>query len=262
MKILSNFFLPILLDRKREGNRGAFGKKPFSEPAFLILPLYNSFKDALLFLSLHRLIVSSSFCLPTGKSCIGIFGKDNAGNGRGDDIGSISANADGRTGVDNPSIGIDADIKVDNLGTVTDDLNIAADVSDIATDNPGIILNNLGTTVDDPGIATDNPSIETDADARTDDPGIARSNKAYAVSLFALCHTLFLLASSSKLVTVSLLSFLLSSSSTTLQSKSILSYSVTSIKGGVPSSMYPIDKMWTPSFNKVSSGMSAVVKLL
>ena len=279
MKVLSSFLLPIPLDGKRRRNRGAFGEKASSEAALLILPLHNSSEDALLLLPLHPLIVSSSLHLLAAKSGVGVFGKDNARKGRGDDPGSIST--DGRTGADNPGTRTDADAGADDLGTTvdnsgraTDDPGIAADNSGIAADDPGIGMDadagadDLGTAADDPGTGTDadagadNPGTRTDADAGAVNPGTAASNKARArtASLFALHRALFLLASSSESVTASLPSSLPSSSSTTSRSKPVLSYSVTSVKQGAPSSRYPMDKMWRPSLSKVSSGISAVVR--
>ena len=206
MKVLLNFLSPIPLDGKRRGNRGTFSEKAFSKAAFLILPLHNSSENALLFLPLYPLIVSSSLCLPAAKLGIGVFGKDNAKKNRGDDSESTGADADRGTGVDNPGTKIDADAEADN-------------------------------------------------------PSIVASNKAHATSLFALRYAFFLLVSSSKLITTSLQSSLPSSFSNTLRSKPILSYLMTLVKQRALSSRYSIDKMWTSSLNKVSSGMSAVVKL-
>ena len=134
MKVLSIFLLPIPLDGKRERIKGAVSEKASSKAALLILPLHNSFEDALLLFLLHPLIISSSFCLLAAKLGIGIFGKDNAGKSRGDNPGNISA--DGGTRADDPGIKTDADV--------------GADDSSIASDYPGI--------------AIDDPSTKTDAD--------------------------------------------------------------------------------------------------
>ena len=279
MKVLSSFLSPIPLNGKKRRNRGAFRKKASSKAAFLILPLHNSSKDALLLLPLHPLIVSSSLRLPAAKSGVGVFGKDNAGRGRGDDLGSIGA--DGGTRANNPGIGTD-------VNTGADDPSTAADNSGTTTDNPGTTAEDSGTATDDPctgkdadmgandpGPAVDNPGTGTDADTRADDPGTrtnadieannpgtAASNKACAraASLFALRHALFLLASSSESMAASLPSSSPSSSSTTSRSKPVLSCSVTLVKRGAPSSRYLVDEMWRPSLSKVSSGMSAVVR--
>lgn len=95
IKILSNFILPIPLVGKRRGNRGTFNKKASSKAVFLIFLLYNFFEDAFLLLSLHLLIVSSSFCFLTTKLDVGIFGKDNVRTNKEDDPKNTSANADG-----------------------------------------------------------------------------------------------------------------------------------------------------------------------
>lgn len=107
MKVFSSFLLPIPFDGKKRGNKDALGKKAFSEAAFLIFPLYNSFKDTLLLFLFHPLIISPSFRLFLAKLGVGVSGKGNVGKSRGDDPGSISADADGGT-------------RVDNLGTKTD----------------------------------------------------------------------------------------------------------------------------------------------
>ena len=266
MKVLSSFLLPIPLDGKRGRNRGAFGEKAFSKAAFLILLLHNSSEDALLLFPLYLPIVSSSFCLLTAKSGVGVFGKDNAGKSSGDDPGSIGA--DEGTRADNPGKGSNADgrvddpgIATDNSSTATDDPGTAADNSSTAKDNPGKRTDaNLG--VNNPGTAADNPGTGMDADAKANNPGISVSNKARAraASLFALHRTHFLLVSSSESVTVSLPSSLPSSSSTTLRSKLVLSCSVTLMKRGAPSSRYLVDERWKPSLSKVLSGMSIVVR--
>ena len=262
MKVLSNFLLPIPIDGKRKGNRGIFGKKISFETALLILLLYNSSEDAFLLLLLYPLLVSSSLHLFIAKSGIGVFGKNNAGKGRGDDPESIGVNIDGGTKVDNPGIKTNINIGVDNLGTAADNLSIVADDLSIAIDNPGTTADNLGTAADNQGIVVDDPGTKINVDTRADNLNTAASNKVRAASLFTLCCAFFLLASSSELVTLFWLSSLPSSSSTTLWSKPILLYLVTSVKQKTPSSRYLMDKMWTLSLNKVLSGMSAIVKLL
>ena len=112
IKVLSSFLLPIPLDGKRGRNRGAFGEKAFSKAAFLILLLHNSSEDALLLFPLYLPIVSSSFCLLTAKSGVGVFGKDNAGKGKGDDPKSIGT--DEGKGADDLDIETDADAEADN----------------------------------------------------------------------------------------------------------------------------------------------------
>lgn len=227
IKVLLNFFLPIPLDGKKRGNRGVFGKKAFSKAALLILPLHNFFEDTLLLLLLHLLIVSSSFRLFAAKLGVGVFGKDDLGI-TADDPGTKTG-AD--VGADNPSIGIDnlgteinADAGADNSGTAADDPGTETD-AEARIDDPG-------TTTDNPGTTADNPGIDTDAEAKADDLGTVASNKARArtASLFALRHALFLLTSSSELVTVSLPFSSPSSSETTLQSKPVLSCLVTLVK--------------------------------
>ena len=245
MKVLSSFLLPIPLDGKRGRNRGALGKKASSEVALLILPLHNFFEDALMLFPLHPPIVSSNLRLPATKLGIGVFGKDNAGKSRGDDPGSTGA--DRGTGANNPDKDTDADagtddpgIAADGSGTVTDNPDTAADDSGIIADNPG-----TGTVADagadNPDIIVDNPGTKTDVDVEVDNPGIAANTKAHAcaASLFALSRTLFLLVSSSELVTASSPYFSPSSSSTTLRSKPVLLCSVTLVKQGIPSSQYP-----------------------
>lgn len=256
--------MPILLNGKKKRNRNAFNKKASSKAAFLILPLYNSFEDALLLFSFYPLIVSSSFYLSAAKSSVGVFGKDNARKSKRDDPGNTSADIDRRIEANNLGTKTDPDTKTDNLditannfgtaadnlGTITDNLGIAADILDTATDNPSTAANNPDTAVENPGITTDNPGTEinanirannpgtaaddpstgTDADVGANNPGIVASNKARAASLFALRHAFFLLISFSELVIASLPSSLPSSSLITLQSKLILLYSVTLVK--------------------------------
>lgn len=244
MKVLLNFFSPLSLDGKRGGNRVSLGKKIFSEAALLILMLYNSSEDALLLFSLHPLIVSSGFRLFAAKLGIGFFGKDNPGT-TADNLGIVTNNLGIAT--DDPGIA------TNNSGTTADNLGIETD-----TNNPGIAINNLGTAednpsigmdanakADDPGIAVDNPGIEMDKDVEVDNPGIVASNKARvrATSLFVLRCALFLLVFSSELVTASLPSSLSSSSSTTLQSKLILLYSVTLVKQRALFFRYLIDEI-------------------
>lgn len=236
MKVLSNFFLSIPIDGKKRGKRGAFGKKASYKAAFLIFSLHNSSEDALLFLLLHRLIVSSSFCRPAAKSGVGVFGKDNAEKDRRNDLGSTSADADGGIGADDPGTRTNADARVDNSGMAVDDPGMAAD-------DPGTATNNQGIAVDNPGIAASNLGIGMDADAGADDLSRATSNKAHAISLFALRSALFLLVSSSESVTTSLPSSLPSLSSNTSRSKLILLHLVTLVKQGAPSSRYPIDEI-------------------
>ena len=228
MKILSSFLLLISLDKKRRRNRGAFGEKASSEATFLILPLYNSFEDALLLFLLQPLIISSSLRFSPAKLGVSIFGKNNIGKSRGND--SKSRNADRGTEVDNPSTETDADTGAVNLDIATDNSGIAADNPGTTTDDLGTAVDNSSTAADDLGIGTDadvgvdnpstvvdNPDIETDVDVEADNPGIVVSNKTRvrATSLFTLYHAFFLLASSSELITTSLPSSSLFSSSTT-----------------------------------------------
>ena len=199
---------------------------------------------------------------------IGVFGKDNAEKGRGNDPESIGA--DGRTRADDQGIGADADIGADDPDTVVDDSDKATDDSSTAADDSGTAADDSGTEMnadtktDNLGIAADNPGPGTDADARADELGTVASNKAHAhaVSLFALHRALVLLASFFELVTVYSSSSLPSSSSTTLRSKPILSCLTTLVKQKAPSFRYPMDEMWRPSLSKVSLGMGAVVRFL
>ena len=171
IKILSNFlFASIPLDGKRGGNKCAFGKKIFSEATFLIFLLHNSFKDTSLLFLLYPLIVSSSFCLPIAGLNVNIFGKNNIRKSRKDDpetktqgnadrkdnlgIGvdtnkeirannlgtetDVDARTDGGTGADNPSIGIDLGKRID-ADTGTNNLDTITNNSDIAADNPSIV---------------------------------------------------------------------------------------------------------------------------
>lgn len=133
IKILSNFLLLILLDRKKRENKDAFGKKVSFEAAFLILLLHNSSEDVLLLLPLYSLIVSFSFYLPAAKLGINIFDKDNTEKVRGDDLGSIGAEVDGGTRPDILYKGLDTDARADNLGIVADNLDIAEGDLDIET---------------------------------------------------------------------------------------------------------------------------------
>ena len=255
IKVLLNFLLPIPLDGKRGRNRVTFGKKASFEAALLIFPLHNSSKNAFLFLLLYSLIILSSFCLSATKLGISVFGKDNIRKSKGDDPRSTSTDKDRRIRVDDPGTETEVDVGVDHPGTVTDNPGIKAD-------NPGTATNNSGITTDNPNIAVDDPSREKDINVEADNPGTVVSNKACAASFFALCYTLFLLAFSSELVTTFLPAFLSFLYSTTLRLKAILSCSVTLVKQKAPCSIYPIDKIWTPSFNKLLLGMSAMVRLL
>ena len=222
IKVLSNFLLPILLDRKREENRSTLGKKTSFKAAFSIFLFHNFFENAFLHFPLHLLIVSSSFCFFEAELGIDVFGKDNARKSREDNLENTSADTDGGTGADNP-------------GTRT---NVNAE-----KDNPYTTVEDPSTATNNSGIAVDNPSTETDVNARADDLGIVANNKARAASFFALRFAFSLLASSSELVTVFLPSSLPSSSSTTLQSILIMSYSVTLIKQGALSSRYFLDEI-------------------
>lgn len=197
----------------------------------------------------YLLIVSFSLCLSAAGLGVDIFGKDNARKSKRDNPGTkaqretnreddliTSTNTKRQTGVDNPDVGVNnLDTIVNNSSIATDNLDIVAKSSSIATNNLGIIVDNLGIIVDNLGIATDNLNIETDKDIKAenlsikidvdikiDNLGIAASNKVYATSFFALRRTFFLLASFSKLVTVSFLFSLPFLSSNTLRSKSIL----------------------------------------
>lgn len=216
-----------------------------------------------------------------------VFGENNIGKSRGDDQKTkvqrrdidkktdlgIGANAEKITGAENSSIGIDTDAEVDNLDKTADNPSITADNLGIAIDDLGIITNVPGIAADDTGTAADNLGTRTDVNAEANnlstrmdaDIGVenldtAISDKAIA-SLFSLRCAFFLLAFFSELVTIFLPSSLLSLSSTTLRSKSILLYLMTSMKREAPFFRYPIDKMWRSSLNKVSLGMSAVVRL-
>ena len=186
---------------------------------------------------------------------VSIFGKNNIKKSREDDPGSTGIDAD--KGIRTNGLGkkTDVDVGIDNPGTVADNPGIVAD-------NPGIGTDNSDRVADNPGITTDNLGTGTDADIGKDDSGIVASNKAHCAFFFIFCYNLFLLASSFEWVTAFLLSFLLSLSLTILQLKLILSCSVTLMKRRAPSSMSPIEKMYTPSPNKVISEMSAVVRLL
>lgn len=168
-KSFIKFLLLILLDGKKGRNRDALGKNTSSKAGFLILRLHNSSEDIFLLLPLHLLIVLSSFCLLAAKLGVSIFGKDNVGKKKGDNLGSISADADRRTRVDN------LDIKTD-ANTVTDNSGIAADNLSIVANNPGIATDNSGIVADDLGIAANNPDTRTNADIGVNNLGIAASN--------------------------------------------------------------------------------------
>lgn len=127
---------------------------------------------------------------------------------------STGTNIDRGTKVDNPSTRIDTDVEIDNLdiaadnpdkwtdiNTRTNNQNTVVDNLGITADNLNIAIDNLGKIVDNPGKTADNPSTETNADVETDDLGIAISNKICAIPFFALHYALFLLISSSELVT-------------------------------------------------------------
>lgn len=275
MKVLSSFFWPILLDKKRKGNKGAIGQKAPSKAALLILPLHNFFENNFLLLVLFSLIVLSSFCFFAATLGVGVFGKNNAGKRKGDNPGSIGAYRG--TKADNPNIKKDVDRKADNPGTAADNPNTGTDNSGIAIDNLSTAADNLDTVADNPGIrmdadarsdnlgtAADDLGTGLDTDVRANNSGTTASNKARArlAYPFLLHHALVLLVPSSVLVTASLPSFLPSSSLTTLRSKPILLWSKTLMKQGALSSRYPINNMWGPSLNKVSSKMSAMVRLL
>lgn len=172
IKVLLNFPLPILLNRKKRGNRSVLNKKTSFEAAFLILPLYNFFENAFLVLLLYLLIVSSSLHLSVAKSNVGVFEKDNVGKSKGNDLRCIGADADGRTRIDNPGIRTNADAKIGNLCTAADNpsimpenLSTAANNPDIATNNPGIAADNQSTAANNPGIAINDPGIRIYADA-------------------------------------------------------------------------------------------------
>lgn len=112
MKVLSNFFLAILLDKKRGGNSGTFGKKVSSKADLVIFPLHNSSEDAFLLFPLYPQILSSCFCLPAAKSGIGIFGKENTRKSKKDNPRSTGANTDGGSKTDNPGTKRDVDAKL------------------------------------------------------------------------------------------------------------------------------------------------------
>lgn len=248
--------------RERGRNRGALGKKASSKAVFLIFPLHNSSEDAILLLLLHSLIVLSSLRLLAVKLTIDVFSKDNVETSRGYDLRNTGADEDEETRADAPGTEIDADVRADNLGTTANNPGMVADNPGIATDDPGTAANDPGIKADSPSITAEDPGIGTDEDIGADDSRIAASNKACAASLFALCHALFLLVFSSESVTTSLPYSLPFSSSNTLQSKLILSCSVTLVKRRALFFSYPIDEMWIPSLDKVSSRMSTIVKLL
>ena len=235
--------MPISLDGKKGRNRGAFDEKASFKAVFLILLLHNPSEDVFLLLSLHPQIISSRFRFSVAKLCIGVFGEDNAGKSRRDDLRCTSADKDGGIKADNPGIGIDADAGIDNLDTAADNSGTATNNLGITIDNLGIVADNLDTAADNLGTAVNNPDTRIDADTRVDNPSTAASNKACTVSFFAFYYAFFLLTSSSKLVTVSLPSSLPSSSSITLWSKPILLYSVTSMKQRALLFKYPMDEM-------------------
>ena len=243
MKVLSNFLLPIPLNEKKSGNKSAFSKKISSKAAFLIFPLYNSSEDTPLLLLLHPLIVSSNLRLLVAKSGNGIFGKDNAEKSRGYDLESIGAAADRGIRTDNLGTKTNADAGVDDPSTAADNPSIVVDDLETATNDPNTTIDNLNITVNNLDTATNNLGIGIDADARVNNLGIATSNKTHTASFFALSHTLFLLAFSSKLVTTSLPSSLPFLSLSILRSKSILLYSVTLVKREPSSSRFPVDKI-------------------
>lgn len=187
------------------------------------------------------------------------------------------------TTVDNSGITANNPSIVANyLSRAADNPGTAANNSSIASDNPGTIADNLGKVADNQNTAINNPDTEIDADAGANilgtapdnsgikidanveahNPSTVASNKACTISFFALRYTFFLLVFSSKLVTASLSCFLPSSSSTTLWSKPILLYLVTSMKQKTPSSKYSINKISRSSLNKISLGISAVMRLI
>ena len=90
--------MPIPLDKKRGGNRSAFGDKASSKATFLILPLYNSSEDAFLLLLLYLLIVSSGIRFSVAKSSVGVFIRDNARKGKEDNPRNIGVVTDRRVG--------------------------------------------------------------------------------------------------------------------------------------------------------------------
>lgn len=191
--------MPILLDKKRGGNRCAFGRKTSFKAAFVILPLHNSFKDAFLLFPLQSLIILSSFCPFVIGLGVGVFGKDNIGKHRADnpktkvqgedanrkDNSRIGTNINGKTRVDNLGTGIDADAKIDNPSKTANNPYIAVNDPNKSTDNSGIVIdnssianNNLdtaanysGTVADNPDIAIDNLSTETNENAEADNSG-------------------------------------------------------------------------------------------
>lgn len=179
---------------------------------------------------------------------------------------STSADADGGKRADNLGTGMNTDIRadnfsiaaddiVDNLAIAIEDLSIAADNLNKIADDPDIAANNLGTVAN-------NLDIETDIDTGVDNLGIIASNKPCTISFFALCRALFLFASFSELVTVSLPSFSPSLSSTILWSKLILSYSVILVKQKGLFFRYFMDEISISNLNKILSGISAVMRLL
>lgn len=88
--------------------------------------------------------MTSSFRLLTAKSSVSVFGKDNAKKDRRDDPETIRVDKNARARAANPDIKIDADVGVDNPGTVADNLSIAANNSSIVIDDPNIAGDNLG----------------------------------------------------------------------------------------------------------------------
>lgn len=229
--------MPILLDGKKEGNRGGFIKKASSKAALFILLLYNFSEDPFLLFPIHPQIVLSSLCLFAAKSGVSVFGEDNARKSKRDD--PENTGIDKKTRTDNLGIRTDANARTDNPSIKADNLSIAADNSSITTDNPGITADISGIEADNSGTKTnvnaradylsttvDNLGTATNADAVTDNSSTTISNKGriYAMSFFALHSALFLLVFFSELVTASLPSSLPALSSTTLQLKLVLVY--------------------------------------
>lgn len=145
IKILSKFFLPILLDRKRKGNKIVFDKKISFKAVFLIFLLYNFSENTFLLFLLYLLIVLSSFCLFIAKLNINIFGKDNLGIVT-DNLGIVVNNLSKTS--DNSSI------VINNPSKVANNLNIRIDVN-AGANNLGIATNNSGTTEENSGIKSD-----------------------------------------------------------------------------------------------------------
>lgn len=160
----------ILLDEKKRGNKHILGKKTSFEDVFLIFLLHNSSKNTFLILTLHSLIVSSSFCFLVVKSNINIFSNNNI---RKSEENNPETKAQGDTNRKN-NLGIEIDI---NKKIKAENPDIKTDVN--AKTNRKIGINNLG--------------IRIDANIRVNNLNKVTSNKICITSFFFLCYTFFLL---------------------------------------------------------------------